>query len=96
MSTDRIASFWEHAEYATTRAEQARSDELRRAWLIVARDWAEMARREEEKTLLRKLAYVAEAESVPMAPHAGHDETSQAETSHADAQSEDAGQPTQR
>jgi len=66
MSSDRTANFWQQAEYATTRADQAKSDELRRAWLIIARDWAAMARREEEKVLLQKLAYVAEA--TPMAP----------------------------
>jgi len=68
MSTDRTASFWKQAEYATARADKARSDELRRAWLIVARDWSNMARREEEKVLLRKLAYVAE--TTPTAPEA--------------------------
>jgi len=72
MSTDRTAGFWKQAEYATSRADKARSDELRRAWLIVARDWGNMARREEEKVLLRKLAYVAEA--VPMAPQTSHGE----------------------
>jgi hypothetical protein len=74
MSADRTANFWQQAEYATSRADKARSDELRRAWLIIARDWANMARREEEKVLLQKLAYVAE--SVPMAPHAGNSELS--------------------
>jgi hypothetical protein len=72
MSSDRTANFWQQAEYATSRADKARSDELRRAWLIVARDWANMARREEEKVLLQKLAYVAE--TTPMAPEASHDE----------------------
>jgi hypothetical protein len=72
MSSDRTANFWRQAEYATSRADKARSDELRRAWLIVARDWANMARREEEKVLLQKLAYVAE--TAPMAPEASHDE----------------------
>ena len=72
MSTDRTAGFWKQAEYATSRADKARSDELRRAWLIVARDWGNMARREEEKVLLQKLAYVAE--SVPMAPQTSHTE----------------------
>jgi hypothetical protein len=65
MSADRAAKFWQQAEYATSRADQARSDELRRAWLIVARDWANMARHEETKAALQELAYVA---NVPTAP----------------------------
>lgn len=88
MSSDRTASFWQQAEYATARADKARSDELRRAWLIVARDWANMARSEEEKILLQKLAYVADA--VPMAPRTSHDEPALSFE-----QSEDAIEPAQ-
>ena len=43
MSGDRATNFWQQAEHATSRADKARSDELRRAWLIVARD-VELAR----------------------------------------------------
>jgi hypothetical protein len=89
MSSDRTANFWQQAEYATSRADKARSDELRRAWLIVARDWANMARREQEKVLLQKLAYVAE--TAPMAPVAGHDDL----LGITDGQSEEAKQPAQ-
>ena len=80
MSAERVAEFWRNAEHATERADQARSDEMRRAWLIVARDWANMARREESKDALDELAFVAQ--SIPMAPetdNAHHEQSAQLE-----------------
>lgn len=67
MSVEREAHFWRQAQDATARADKARSDELCRAWLIVARDWAEMAREEEAKTALERLAYVSQ--HLPTAPN---------------------------
>jgi hypothetical protein len=84
MSAERVAEFWRNAEHATARADQARSDEMRRAWLIVARDWANMARREEARDALDELAYVAQ--NIPMAPdaddrqHTLHSESQSADT----------------
>jgi hypothetical protein len=41
--TDKLAQYRAHALAAETKAFNARSDELRRAWEIVARDWKAMA-----------------------------------------------------
>jgi hypothetical protein len=49
MKTDRAAEFRKHALEAESKAFRAKSEESRRAWLIVARDWTLMAEREELK-----------------------------------------------
>ena len=82
MTAERATQFWHQAEYATSRADKARSDEMRRAWLIVARDWSNMARREDEKLALQKLMYVAQA--LPMAPEGFEEECAHAEPSRAE------------
>ena len=41
------------AAESETKAANARTDETRRAWLIIARDWSKMAEREESKTLVK-------------------------------------------
>jgi hypothetical protein len=40
---DKLAQYRAHALAAETKAFNARTDESRRAWLIVARDWKAMA-----------------------------------------------------
>jgi hypothetical protein len=49
MKTDRAAQFRKHALEAESKAFRAKTEESRRAWMIVARDWTLMAEREELK-----------------------------------------------
>ena len=49
MPKDRAALFRKRALDAETKAFNATSDESRRAWEIVARDWTKMAEREEAR-----------------------------------------------
>jgi hypothetical protein len=49
MSADRTLHFRQNAIEAEGKSISARSDESKRAWLIVARDWNLMADREEAK-----------------------------------------------
>jgi hypothetical protein len=51
MKTDRAAGFRKHALEAESKAFRAQTEESRRAWMIVARDWTLMAEREELKYL---------------------------------------------
>jgi len=44
---DRAGLYRKRALEAETKAFTARSDEMRRAWMVVARDWTKMAEREE-------------------------------------------------
>jgi hypothetical protein len=48
---ERSAFFRDQAAEGRKKAAEARSEEMRRAWLIVARDWTKMAEREELKYL---------------------------------------------
>ena len=48
--TDKLGLYRAHALAAETRAFNARTEETRRAWLIVARDWTAMADRLEART----------------------------------------------
>jgi hypothetical protein len=45
----RAALFRQRAAEYEEKAETARSEEMRRSWLILARDWRQMADREELK-----------------------------------------------
>ena len=47
--TDRVESFLAQADYARLKADKARSEEMRRAWLILAHDWTVMAEKERQK-----------------------------------------------
>jgi len=47
--TDRVESFLAQADYAQLKADNARSEEMRRAWLILVHDWTVMAEKEREK-----------------------------------------------
>ena len=47
--TDRVESFLAQADYARLKADKARSEEMRRSWLILAHDWTVMAEKEREK-----------------------------------------------
>ena len=80
MSAERAAQFWQQAEQAASRADTARSEEMRRAWQVVARDWANMARHEEAKDALRQLAYVANVPTAPETAESAHDEPKRAMT----------------
>ena len=46
-TSDRAALFRKRVLEAESKAFTAKTDELRRAWLIVARDWTKMADQEE-------------------------------------------------
>ena len=47
--TDKLGQYRAHALAAETKAFNARTEETRRAWLIVARDWTAMADRLEAR-----------------------------------------------
>jgi hypothetical protein len=49
MDTERAAYFRRRALEAESKALAAATEESRRAWLIVARDWAKMAEQEEAR-----------------------------------------------
>ena len=49
MTSDRASRFKQTAADCIRKADNATSGELRRSWLIVARDWLAMAEREEAK-----------------------------------------------
>ena len=46
---DRAVLYRQRAAESERRAAETKAEELRRSWLIVARDWAAMADREEAK-----------------------------------------------
>ena len=50
MAQDRAAHFRKQALEAETKAFNAKTEETRRAWLIVARDWTKMANKEETRS----------------------------------------------
>jgi hypothetical protein len=60
MIDDRAALFRKRALEAESKAFNARTDEVKRAWLIVARDWTHMAERDEMRkeaeALIRRLS----------------------------------------
>ena len=51
VTTERAALFRQRVQEAERKADGASSEESRRAWLIVARDWGRMAAKEELKLL---------------------------------------------
>jgi len=63
---DRSALFRRRAAESEQKAAEAKAEETRRAWLIIARDWARMAQREEMKTLSE-----LEAKQTPLVPTGG-------------------------
>jgi hypothetical protein len=54
--TDKLAEYREHALAAETKAANARTEETRRAWQIIARDWTAMADRLEARMSRPELA----------------------------------------
>ena len=62
--TDRALLFRQRAADSEQKAAEARSEEMRRAWLIIARDWTTMAQREE----LKSLSELAGSRTTPTAP----------------------------
>jgi len=56
MIPNRIELFRKRVLEAETKAFTARTEESRRAWLIVARDWTKMLEREEARIGTRNLA----------------------------------------
>ena len=50
-TTERAALYRQRASEFEQKAEQARSEHMRRSWLILARDWKKMAEHEELKYL---------------------------------------------
>jgi hypothetical protein len=50
MSANRVAQFRQQAAESELKASKSRTEETRRAWLIVAREWTKMADREMAKT----------------------------------------------
>ena len=48
MGLERVALYREQAREMEVRASQARTEELRRSYLILARDWSAMADRQSE------------------------------------------------
>ena len=50
MSADRVAQFRQYAAESELKASKSKTDETRRAWLIMAREWTKMADRERAKT----------------------------------------------
>ena len=60
---ERAALFRTRAAEYEQKAETARSEEMRRSWLILARDWALMAEREELKHHDAELREMAEVPS---------------------------------
>ena len=57
MVEDRVALFRKRALEAESKAVNARTDEVKRAWLIVARDWTKMAERAEVRTAAEALIH---------------------------------------
>ena len=55
-STDRAALYRQRAADSERRASELKTEELRRAWLIVARDWKAMAEREEARVKAEALS----------------------------------------
>ena len=51
MSTERAALYRKRVAESELKATQAKAEESRRAWLIVAREWKKMAVREEGRLL---------------------------------------------
>ena len=56
MIPNRIELFRKHALEAESKAFTAKTEESRRAWLIVARDWTKMLEREEARIGTRNSA----------------------------------------
>jgi hypothetical protein len=54
--TDKLAEYRAHALAAETKAANARTEETRRAWQIIARDWTAMADRLEARISRPELA----------------------------------------
>jgi hypothetical protein len=55
MSTERAALYRKRVAESELKATQAKAEETRRAWLIVAREWKKMAVREEVKASMDAL-----------------------------------------
>ena len=55
MSTERAALYRKRVAESELKATQAKAEESRRAWLIVAREWKKMAVREEAKASIDAL-----------------------------------------
>jgi hypothetical protein len=65
MVETRAALFRKRALEAESKAFNARTEEVKRAWLIVARDWTKMAEREEVRTGAEALIRQLSKKSVP-------------------------------
>jgi hypothetical protein len=50
MSAERALQFQKRAAECHLKASKATTEQMRRAWLIAARDWEKMAEREQAKT----------------------------------------------
>ena len=59
LTTQRAAMFRQRAAESESRASAAQSEDMRRAWLIVARDWRRMAERDELRYLDGEVAKLA-------------------------------------
>jgi hypothetical protein len=54
MSAERALQFQKRAAECHLKASKATTEQMRRAWLIAARDWEKMAEREQAKTKAEK------------------------------------------
>lgn len=58
MSSDRVAQFRQQVFECEQRALSAKTEEMRRAWTIAAREWNKMVEREAAKPVTPEVASV--------------------------------------